>query len=112
MPLSAAGAMRERLRIAVSGLAATYPLGGVFWDYMQYPLGLRRLGHDVLYIEDTGKWCYDPAAATFVEDGASNAAFLSRELTALDPALADRWFFRDAKGTVFGRPWSAVAQFC
>jgi hypothetical protein len=46
--------MRTRLRIAVTGLAATYPFGGVFWDYLQYPLGLQRLGHEVLYVEDTG----------------------------------------------------------
>ena len=53
------------LRIAVTGLAAAFPLGGVFWDYIQYLLGLHRLGHDVLYIEDTGKWCYDPIAQTY-----------------------------------------------
>ena len=48
-----------RLRIVVSGLAATYPLGGAFWDYLQYVIGLHRLGHDVLDLEDTGSWCYD-----------------------------------------------------
>lgn len=100
------------LRIAVTGLAATYPFGGVFWDYLQYPLGLRRLGHDVLYIEDTGKWCYDPTAGTFVEDGGRNAAYLGRQLTALDPDLADRWFFRDATGKTYGRSWNEVAGFC
>ncbi|MGH9892336.1 MAG: glycosyltransferase family 1 protein [bacterium] len=104
--------MRTRLRIAVTGLAATYPFGGVFWDYLQYPLGLHRLGHDVLYIEDTGKWCYDPAAATFVEDGSRNAAFLAREIAALDADLAERWFYRDATGTVYGRAWPEVARFC
>jgi hypothetical protein len=102
----------SRVRIAVTGLAATYPFGGVFWDYLQYPLGLRRLGHDVLYIEDTGKWCYDPTAGTFVEDGRSNAAFLARAIRTLDPGLADRWFFRDATGTTYGRTWNDVASFC
>jgi hypothetical protein len=102
----------ERLRIAVTGLAATYPFGGVFWDYAQYLLGFLRLGHDVLYIEDTGKWCYDPAAATFVEKGAGNAALLARSLEALDPDLRDRWFFRDATGDTFGRPWAEVSEFC
>ena len=104
--------MAERLRIAVTGLAGTYPFGGVFWDYLQYPLGLLRLGHDVLYIEDTGKWCYDPTAGTFVESGANNAAFLAREIAALDPALSDRWFYRDASGQTFGRSWEQVVEFC
>jgi hypothetical protein len=104
--------MTTRLRIAVTGLAATYPFGGVFWDYLQYPLGLRRLGHDVLYVEDTGKWCYDPRADTFVEDGAANAGFLARALAALDAGLADRWFYRDGAGRAYGRPWARVAEFC
>ena len=104
--------MTMPLRIAVTGLAGTYPFGGVFWDYLQYPLGLRRLGHDVLYIEDTGKWCYDPTAETFVEDGERNAVFLARQIAALDPDLADRWSFRDATGKTYGRPWNDVVSFC
>jgi hypothetical protein len=104
--------MTAPLRIAVTGLAATYPFGGVFWDYLQYPLGLCRLGHDVLYIEDTGQWCYDPVAGTFVENGERNAAWLARWIELLDPNLAERWFFRDASGTTFGRSWDDVVAFC
>lgn len=99
------------LRVAVTGLAATYPLGGVFWDYMQYVLGLHRLGCDVLYVEDTGRWCYDPAARTFVEDATAHAAYLAREIAALEPGLADKWFFRDTAGRTFGRPWADVVRF-
>lgn len=104
--------MTSTLRIAVAGLAATYPLGGVFWDYMQYVLGFKRLGHDVLYIEDTGRWCYQPTKATFVESGEHNAAYLLKHMTALDPELEDRWFFRDATGRTFGRRWKDVVSFC
>ena len=104
--------MTASLRVVVTGLAATYPFGGVFWDYLQYPLGLHQLGHQVLYVEDTGKWHYDPVAATFVEDGARNAAFLAKEIKALDAALGDRWFFRDATGKTYGRTWSDVVRFC
>ncbi len=104
--------MSSSLRIAVTGLAATYPFGGVFWDYLQYLLGLRRLGHDVLYIEDTGKWSYDPEAETFVESGARNARFLAEQIGRLDPDLSDRWFFRDATGQTYGRSWAETAQFC
>ena len=50
--------MSQRLRIVVSGLIAQHPLGGVTWFYLQYALGLARLGHDVFYIEDTGEWPY------------------------------------------------------
>ena len=101
----------ERLRIVVTGLAATYPFGGVFWDYIQYVLGFHRLGHDVLYLEDNGRWCYDPASQTFVGDASGNAARLEKSLIALDPALKDHWFFRDAAGLTYGRSWGDVVQF-
>jgi len=105
--------MTNPLRIAVTGLAATYPLGGVFWDYIQYPLGLRRLGVDVLYIEDTGKWCYDPVAATFVEDGTRNAAYLAEQMAMLGEGdMVDRWFFRDATEKTYGLRWDQVVGFC
>ncbi|MGE3537687.1 MAG: glycosyltransferase family 1 protein [Candidatus Tectimicrobiota bacterium] len=102
----------SKLRLVVTGLAATYPFGGVFWDYMQYFLGLHRLGHDVWYIEDTGKWCYDPRACTFVEDGSANAQYLARQLTLLAPELRERWFYRDPTGQTFGRTWAEVKEFC
>jgi hypothetical protein len=47
------------LRIIVTGLIGQHPsLGGVTWDYLQYALGLARLGHDVYYFEDSGQWPY------------------------------------------------------
>jgi hypothetical protein len=46
--------------VANSSLAG-YPLGGGVWSWMlQYPLGLRALGHDVFWIESMES-CGDPA---------------------------------------------------
>jgi hypothetical protein len=104
--------MRGRLRIVVTGLAATYPLGGVFWDYLQWALGFARLGHDVLYLEDTGRWSYDPRAATFVDSGAGNAALLAEALKVLDADTARRWFYRDGLGQTYGWAWADVVRFC
>ena len=104
--------MAERLRIAVTGLAATYPFGGVFWDYLQWALGFARLGHDVLYVEDTGRWVYDPVAGTFVESGERNAALLAETLKAFGPVLAERWFYRDGTGQTYGWRWADVVEFC
>lgn len=104
--------MNSKLRIAVTGLAATYPYGGVFWDYLQYVLGFHRLGHDVLYIEDTGKWCYDPTTYTFVQDGSNNAAFLAKHIQLVAPDLSPCWFYRDTTGQTFGRSWEQVVDFC
>jgi Glycosyl transferases group 1 len=100
------------MKIVITGLAATLPLGGVFWDYLQYPLGFHRLGHDVLYLEDTGGWCYDAEASDFVESGSRNADFLAQNIAQLEPELSDRWFFRDAVGQTYGRSWVDTARFC
>jgi hypothetical protein len=64
----------------------------VTWDYLQYVIGLDRLGHDVYYIEDTGQWPYNPE-----EDGIStgcdyNAAYLARVMERF--GLGARWAYR------------------
>lgn len=100
------------LRIVVTGYAASYPFGGVFWDYLQYVLGFQQLGHDVLYLEDTGRWCYDPVKQDFVEDGSHNARHLERQLKQLNRGLEDKWFYRDASGATYGRAAQDVTDFC
>lgn len=45
--------MTSSLRIIVSGMIAKSPVGGMAWHYLQYLIGLNRLGHDVYYFEDT-----------------------------------------------------------
>ena len=100
------------LRIAVTGLAATYPFGGVFWDYMQYPLGFRQLGHEVLYIEDTGKWFYDADQSTFVPQGEQNVRKFTQAVASLDEGRSTPWFVRDALGESYGLPWDQVVDFC
>jgi hypothetical protein len=100
------------MRIVVAGLAATYPLGGVFWDYLQYCQGLTDLGHEVLYLEDTGSWFFDPATQTRVESGAAAAGWLGGEIDRNLPALRDAWFVRDARGGTYGATETTVRQFC
>ena len=49
------------MRILFAGIIARYPFGGVTWCSLMYLLGLRALGHEVFYIEDTGECVYDPS---------------------------------------------------
>jgi hypothetical protein len=91
----------SRLRVVVTGMLAQYPLGGVSWDYIQYPLGLALAGHDVYYLEDTGQWPYNPA-----EDGISkgcdyNVSYLASLMDRV--GLQDKWSYRFAwEGSWFG----------
>ncbi len=84
--------MASRLRIIVTGLIAQYPLGGVTWDYLQYVLGLRDLGHDVYYIEDSGQWPYNPEEGGLAKDHRFNVAYLAGVMAAFD--LDERWAYR------------------
>ena len=57
-------------RIVVCGYMIRHPLAGNLMAYFQYLLGLRRLGHDVMYLEESG-WsssCYDPERQAYGED--------------------------------------------
>ena len=85
--------MRSRLRIIVAGMAAQYPVGGVAWDYLQYPIGLARLGHDVVYHEDSWCWPYHPLQRTLTDDPAYSAGYLRDFFARYAPELADRWHY-------------------
>jgi len=74
-------------------MVAQYPVGGVAWDYLQYPIGLARLGHDVVYHEDTWCWPYDPTARTMTDDWSYSAAYLDDFFARHAPELSDRWHY-------------------
>jgi hypothetical protein len=99
------------MRIVVTGLVATYPLGGVSWDYLAYVDGFRRLGHEVLYLEDTGAWFYHPAAQTFSDDPAPNLRYLSEALAVIGAADA-AWAVRAPDDRYHGLERAAVRRFC
>lgn len=99
------------MRIVVTGLVATYPLGGVSWDYLAYVDGFRRLGAEVFYLEDTGGWFYQPERETFGEDAAANLAYLRRALAVVDAADL-QWAVRAPDGTVHGPGAGGIAAAC
>ena len=77
------------MRIVVSGMLAGTPgQGGASWAVLQYVLGLRRLGHDVRFVET-------------VDDLARSAAYFQRVRDAfgLDGALVER-----GTGETLGEP--------
>lgn len=84
--------MHSSLRIVVSGLVGHHPLGGMTWHYVQYVLGLARLGHDVYYVEDTGKWPYDPTRGREVEDCSFAVGCVAQVMKRF--GLGDRWAYR------------------
>src|SRR2546422_1021844 len=84
--------MTSRARIIVTGQMAQYPLGGVTWFYLQYVLGLARLGHDVYYFEDSGQWPYNPVTQELPEECTFNVEYLDGVMSRF--GLAGRWAYR------------------
>ena len=89
------------MKILFAGIIARYPFGGVTWCSLMYLLGLRALGHEVFYIEDTGECVYDPVLNTRATDPGYGTSYIHQ---ALEPfGLGDRWAFVNYDGSYHGR---------
>ena len=98
------------MKILFAGIIARYPFGGVTWCSLMYLLGLRALGHEVFYIEDTGECVYDPVANTRATDPSYGTAYIHQ---ALEPyGLGDRWAFVNYDGSYHGRSAEDVRRYC
>ncbi len=85
------------VRIVLAGYFVRYPLGGYAWQMAHYLLGLRTLGYDVWFYEDTGDWdcvsAYNPVTNEFgptYDYGLVAAAKFLGQL-----GLGDQWVFSD-----------------
>ena len=78
--------------VVVFGIAFLYPLAGVTWQVLHYLVGLRRLGFDPYYVEDSSRWVYDPTLGDFTPDPARNIAAVLPALEA--HGFGDRWACR------------------
>jgi hypothetical protein len=89
--------MPSSLRIIVTGLITQHPqVGGMTWHYLQYLLGLMRLGHDVYYFEDSGQFPYNldgggSGADWIARDCAFNVGYLAEIMARF--GLEDRWAY-------------------
>jgi hypothetical protein len=79
-------------KIVVFGILFWYPLAGVTYQFLHYLIGLRKLGYDPYYIEDSGRWIYDPRINDFSPDVAGNLDLVVPVLK--QHGFGDRWAFR------------------
>lgn len=83
----------DKLRIIVGGYIGLYPTGGATWDYIQYVLGLRDLGHDVYYLEDTAQYPVYQAQGDDWNDASGCIEYLRGVMDHF--AIPNRWVYRD-----------------
>lgn len=79
-------------KIIVFGILFWYPLAGVTYQFLHYLIGLRRLGYDPYYVEDSGRWIYDPRINDLSPDAAGNIGSVIPVLNKY--GFGDRWAFR------------------
>ena len=79
-------------RIVVVGTLASSPYAGMAWMHMQIAVGLRRLGHDVYYVEATSVWPYDPIRKMKVNDSDYAVPYLGTVAESF--GLGGRWGYR------------------
>jgi hypothetical protein len=96
--------------VLVFGILFWYPLAGVTYQFLHYLIGLRRLGYDVTYVEDSGRWVYDPRQNDLSPDATRNIATVAPFLDA--HGFADRWVFRGCYpgGRCYGMSEDRLAQ--
>jgi hypothetical protein len=99
----------DRLRITVCGYIVRGPLGGLAWHHLQYVLGLSRMGHDVLFVEDSDNYpsCYQPDTHAVSTDPSYGLAFCLDAFGRL--GLGDRWAYFDEHTNLWLGPAAADA---
>lgn len=100
----------DRGRVLVFGILFWYPLAGVTYQFLHYLLALRRLGYDVHYVEDSGRWVYDPRVNDMSPDASGNVDLVAPVLAA--HGLGDRWVFRGNYdgGACYGKSEEELAE--
>ena len=98
------------MKILFAGIIGRYPFGGVTWCSLMYLLGLRALGHEVCYLEDTGECIYDPDADAISVDPAYGTRYIHEALAPF--GLGDRWCFVNYDETYHGWTRDRLRRFC
>ncbi|MCA1625801.1 MAG: SOS response-associated peptidase [Acidobacteria bacterium] len=102
----------SKLRIAVLGYIVRGPLGGMAWHHLQYVLGLKKLGHDVCFVEDSDDYpaCYNPEIFECGIDASYGLRFINECFDRL--GLKENWAYYDAhKNQWFGKPKETILDF-
>jgi hypothetical protein len=89
--------VKPNLRLVLAGYLVRYPIGGQYWHVGHYLIGLRDLGYDVWFYEDTGYYdlAYDPIRDELGYDYDYGVHAAAEFLESI--GFGDRWLFADIK---------------
>jgi len=78
-------------QVVVAGFMSTCPIAGVVWQHIHYLVGLKMLGYDPIYIEDTSRHPYNPQTFESGGNAIPHAAEVTRQLAR---RFGFRWAYR------------------
>lgn len=105
--------MAKPLKILVSGYLVGFPMGGMAWFLGNYLLGLKRLGHELYFIEDSGDWTYpfNPEKRDFEIDSSYGRDVLTRYFQHMD--LDIPWaYYSGLERKLYGATQAEVDRWC
>ncbi|MCC6679832.1 MAG: hypothetical protein IT445_02920 [Phycisphaeraceae bacterium] len=100
-------------RIVLMGYIVRGPIGGMAWHHLNYALGLARLGHQVMFLEDSDDYpsCYDPSRFVLDTEPTFGLKFAAQTFQRL--GLPDHWSYFDAHRNRWHGPMADRAvEFC
>lgn len=103
----------SRLNIVVLGYIVRGPLGGLVWHHLQYVLGLRKLGHRVIFLEDSDNYesCFNPRTCVTGKNPDYGLLFAQQAFDSV--GIGDCWGYYDAHTDSWHGPQANYAvDFC
>ena len=79
-------------KLIVFGMIFWYPLAGVTYQFLHYLIGLRRLGWDVYYVEDSSRWVFDVTDFELTPEASPNIEMVAPVLQRY--GFSGKWAFR------------------
>ena len=98
-------------RIIICGYAIRHPVAGNLLAYFHYLLGLHLLGHEVLYLEESG-WnhsCYNPITHNYSDDPQIGLDAVQALINTYNVNATVCYVNRHTK-TVYGASWQQLEQ--
>jgi hypothetical protein len=100
----------SRGKVIVLGIMVFYPLAGVTYQFLHYLLGLRRLGYDAYYLEDTLADVYDPTLNDYTSDASRNITSVAAVLDRF--GFSGKWAYRTPGDEWAGMTREQVRSLC
>lgn len=99
------------MRIIVCGYMIRHPVAGNLLAYFHYVLGLHRLGHEVLYFEESGwpRSCYDPVTQEYGDNPHVGLRTVRTLMTDYGMKIPVCYVNRDS-GNVEGADWKDMKR--